>query len=501
MSIDADSIDGSAGTGLDADVDISLADLDRDAVRAVLTKFRAGSVTRVCQLSPLQQGLLFETLKNPGEGNYLTQTVYEVDQDLDPETFVAAWRFVRGRHEALRTTFVVDDVPHPVQVVHRTAPAQVRTHDWSTLGAPDQAERLELLLSEHRHGDPELTEAPPLAFDLIKVGAGRYRIVWHVHHLLIDGASSAKVLDELALAYACLADRGEFPVLPRPAQFGEHVAWLATRDQDADAEQWRTLIGDLSEPTPLACAAPAGAEEGHQSRSIVRTADSGFVADLADFAGRHNCTVHTVVQAAWALVVASRSGRSDVCWGTIFSGRGADYSRVADVVGLVINTVPVRSRLDPAETVGSWLLRLQQTLSTARRLEHMGLDRIRRVSGVAGGEELFETLFQFVPEAGPADDGFARLALRRVHAVEQAGYPWTCPSCCAAATSWSSTSPMSRPGSRTRSRTGSPTSTSTCCANCSTTLTRHWRTWSCCRPANWSSSPPGRATAPNRKRR
>ncbi|HET9899247.1 MAG TPA: amino acid adenylation domain-containing protein [Streptosporangiaceae bacterium] len=397
--------------------------LSRAAIDELLSKFRPGSVTCVCQLSPLQEGILFETLKNPRGGNYLTQSVYEVDQDLDHETFIAAWRFVCGRHDALRTTFVYDDVPHPVQIVHSTTSAQVRAHDWSSVSADAQADRLERLLREERHRARGLSEIPPVAFDLIRIRAARFRIVWHVHHLLVDAASSAKILDELSLAYASLKDKADLPVLPQPAQFSDYVAWLSDRDEAADIEEWRQVIGDLSEPSPLSCVAPLTGEADHLSRSITRVADCHFAARLSAFAARHHCTVHTLLQAAWALVLASRSGRSDLCWGTVFSGRSADFPRVDDVVGLLINTVPVRTTLCTTEPVGSWLRRLQRTLSTAHRLEHVGLHRIRRASALTGGQGLFETLFQFVPESPPQDEGLARLELRRVMAVEQTGYP------------------------------------------------------------------------------
>ncbi|MGC0318835.1 amino acid adenylation domain-containing protein [Kitasatospora acidiphila] len=398
------------------------ADLDADGLDSVLDRYLPDTVVDIYALSPLQAGILFESTHRPGNGNYLTQTVFEIRGRLDTEAFIAAWRYVIDRHPILRTTFVTDGVTHPVQVVHRGFPLPLRTLDWC--GRDDEAIHAATtrLLLDRRHRSMDLATAPPLAFDLIRLDGERRLLAWHQHHILMDAWSGSIVRGELGAAYSALA-AGSLPDLPEPVPFGRHVEWLRRRDEQADEDFWAGLLGGFDSPTTLPFIAAAAREASSSSASVVRTVSPALTQQVAELARRHHCTVHTVVQGAWAIALSLYSGQRDVCWGTILSGRSADQADLERIVGLLINTVPARVTVDADAVVANWLAALHSSLNGMRKAEHIGIARIQRHTSVPSGTPLFENLFQFVDLHQDADAEATGLDLQVVRSYEQTGFP------------------------------------------------------------------------------
>ncbi|MFE5587740.1 condensation domain-containing protein, partial [Kitasatospora sp. NPDC056531] len=396
--------------------------LDSEGLDSVLDRYPPDTVVDVYVLSPLQEGMLFESTHRPDSGNYLTQAVYEIRGRLDTEAFIAAWRYVIDRHPILRTTFVTDGVAHPVQVVHRGFPLPLRTLDWR--GRDDEAVEAATtrLLLERRHHGMDLAAAPPLAFDLIRLDGERQLLAWHQHHIVMDAWSGSIVRAELGAAYSALA-AGALPDLPESVPYGRHVEWLRQRDAQADEAFWAGLMGGFDSPTALPFIAPAAREASASSASAARTVSPALTKQVAELARRNHCTVHAVVQGAWAITLSRFSGQRDVCWGTILSGRSADQADLERIVGLMINTVPARVTVDADMAVADWLTTLHSSLNGMRKAEHIGIARIRRHTSVPSGTPLFENLFQFVDLHQDGDAEAAGLDLQVVRSYEQTGFP------------------------------------------------------------------------------
>lgn len=402
-------------------VDVTDSGLSEPDLKRLLSRHERGSVLGVYRLTPLQNGLLFDSQGPNDTGNYVTQSVHEVSGIVDVETFVASWQHVCSRHDALRTTFEWTDLPHPVQLVRRSAATDVVEHDWRGLDEESGRARLERLLRKRRATSFALADAPPIAFDIIRVDAFRSWVAWHVHHLVIDGPSSSIVLGELVATYRAVRDHGRPAELPPVRQYHEHLRWLARQDAKADAERWRTIVGDLEEPTILSCIRRPVDKRDLAPASVVRTLPSATHRALVASARRHGISLHALLQAAWALVLTSRSQASDVCWGTIFSGRSRIDPGAGRLVGLVVNTVPARVRIDPDEAIGVYLRRVQTMVAQIHDLEHVGLDEIRSLTALRAGEPLFETMLQFIPSSEVEATAGADLTI--IHTQEQTGYP------------------------------------------------------------------------------
>ncbi len=374
----------------------------------------------IYELSALQQGMLFHDVYNPGSRVYFVQLVARLRLDLDHQAFDRAWQTVVERHTALRTSFHWEEVDKPLQVVHRQAKPTIERHDWRDLPASGRQKRLEELLARDRHLGFSLSEAPLLRLALCRLGNGDYQLVWSYHHLLADGWSVALVLKELFALYNALLIGSE-ALLPPARRYGDYIQWLHQQDTAAAEAFWRAELAGLTAPTPLSMmpgGAPSATVEARYHSLPVRI-DAETTAGLRALARRNHLTLNTLVQGAWALLLARYSGEREVVFGATVSGRSAALSGIESMVGLFMNTLPVRAAVPPDAYLSGWLTEQQSRQAGARDYEHSSLIDLQRWSGLPSGQPLFYTLVVF--ERYPAEEALAGIVEREVDSSRRLG--------------------------------------------------------------------------------
>ncbi|WP_431877568.1 amino acid adenylation domain-containing protein [Amycolatopsis sacchari] len=332
----------------------------------------ASSVEEVLPLTPLQQGMVFHALLGDRVDVYTVQTVLRLTEDADPGRLRQAAEALVRRHANLRVAFRTQSSGQFVQVVRRSVAVPFRVVD-------------ELDLDAERAEPFDLARPPLLRFTLVR---GR-TLVLTAHHLLWDGWSAPVLVRELLALY-----RGE--QLPAVRPFRDHLVWLSKQDKAAAERAWAEALADLDGPTLVG--SPAG---GFPRRTEFRVPGG----PLEQAARRHGVTVNAVVQGAWALTLATMTGRDDLVFGATISGRSAEVPGVESMVGLFINTVPVRVRLRGRESLAGLFARVQAEQARLLEHQHLGLADIQRISGQAN---LFDTLVVF--ESYPVDAEIPLLA-------------------------------------------------------------------------------------------
>ncbi|MFG3471048.1 amino acid adenylation domain-containing protein, partial [Streptomyces sp. NPDC047982] len=404
--------------------DFPLVALTQDEVDRVVGDGR--DVTDVLPLTPLQTGMLFHTLAAPDCAAYLEQFACVLDGVTDAAALARAWRRVADRTDALRVSVAWQETERPVQVVHREAPLPVTFLDWSACAdEDDRAARVTALLAADRERGIDLGTAPPARLALATLPGGAVQVLWTFHHLLLDGWSSAALLSDVIAEYA--EPTGADTARPAPARgaFRDYLEWLGARDHAEGRAHWREQLAGFAEPVALPCDRPA--VRGRQGRSTERVAVPLSAAEAQRarvFARRHRLTPNAVVQGAWSLLLAHHSGARDIVFGATVSGRPAELPGSDSILGLFINTLPVRVDVSMDLPVVPWLCGIQERAVEARRHEYVALSDIE--TEVPSGTALFDTLVVF--ENYPADaDAAARhgVGLRDVTAVEATNYPLT----------------------------------------------------------------------------
>ncbi|MGW3961739.1 non-ribosomal peptide synthase/polyketide synthase [Amycolatopsis sp. NPDC005003] len=419
------------GSGGRTPSDFPLARLDQSTVDRLVGDGR--EVEDVYPLTPLQAGMLFHTLLDPvhtlldpAAGAYVDQARMLLDGVRDPAAFALAWQQVADRTPVLRTRLVWDGVEEPLQVVQRRAALPITQHDWRELPEAERNARLERLSAEDAAAGVGLTTAPLTRLAVVALTPDRVLLVWTFHHIVLDGWSLAQLFTEVCEQYAALTEH-RAPRVPAHRPFRDYLGWLAAQDGTAAEEHWRAVLSGFAAPTPLPWdRSPASAHRTSSSRTTRAALSTEDTARLREVAGHHGLTVNTLVQGAWALLLAHHSGESDVVFGTTVSGRPDDLPGVESMVGMFINTIPTRTRIDRGEPVLAWLRRLQDEQNQARRYDFLALGKLRTLSDVPPAENLFDSMVAF--ENYPFDENAAARAgvtLREVTALDATTFPVT----------------------------------------------------------------------------
>ncbi|KDN87619.1 condensation domain-containing protein [Kitasatospora cheerisanensis] len=350
----------------------------------------------VYPLSSLQEGLLFHALYDDGARDvYVVQSYLDLAGAVEEGRLAAAIDALLVRHANLRVGFWYEDPQDVVQFVQREVETPLRVVDLT--GQADAAVRAAMDEDWQRRFD---LEAPPLLrFSLLRLGEGRHRLVLTCHHLLLDGWSMPIVVRELLALY-----RGEQLEPVRP--YRDHLELLAARDTAAAERAWAAALDGFETPHPVAPAV-AGAS-AVEPGLLTRHAGAELTARLTAAARGRGLTFGSVAYTLWGVLVGSLTGSTDTVFGTTVSGRPEDLPGAESMVGLFINTVPVRVRPAAADTLASAAADVQRAQAALMDHQHLGLAAVQRAAGASG--PLFDTLLVVENYQGGGDELKARLA-------------------------------------------------------------------------------------------
>jgi len=388
----------------------------------------SGNVEDIFPLAPLQGGLLFHSVYDPDDEAtpYVAQHVDELTGPLDASLLARAWQRVVDRHAALRTCFVWEDVNEPVQVVLRAIEASFTDLDWGASAPDDIAPMLERFTRRDRRRGFDLGQPPLHRVTLIRTGADTHLLVMTFHHLLLDGWSVATMTAEFFAIYRAML-RGEEPDLRPSAPYGAYVQWLSGRSMPAARTHWCDYLRGYTSSPITGAAAPALEDtvEPVGAPVLAATLDTGETERLRAFCRDHRLTVNTVVQAALGLVIGRLTGQDDVMFGGIVSTRPAEIPDVESIVGMLINTLPVRIRVDHGARVSDWLDGLQQEQIDCRQYDYAALSDIQAWTDQPAGRRLFDCLLTFQnypsPDPDPVDPDLP--TCRRYGSTERSDFP------------------------------------------------------------------------------
>ncbi|MFC0531313.1 amino acid adenylation domain-containing protein [Phytohabitans kaempferiae] len=374
----------------------------------------------ILPLSPLQHGLLvWSSYGGAAVEIYAVQRSIELAGPVDPAALRAAGESLLRRHPNLRAGFRFRRSGDPVALVPSTVELPWAVHDLAGVPEPERAARLAGVADGERHRPFDLGRPPLLRLALVRHHAERHTLLLTFHHVLLDGWSTPLLVKELLTHYGA----GGEAVLPPPAPYRDHLAWLSKQDGEGAIAAWRRYLAGLDGPTLVAPSAdlraPATPAEITAHLGAERTAA------LRDLTRRLEVTANTVVQVAWALAVAELTGRRDVVFGLTGSGRSAGVPGAGQIIGLLVNTIPARVRLRPRDTLAEVLREVQR--DQARLIDHQHV-RLAELQSGHGGGELFDTyaVFENYPLDGAVLDELGRLAGLRVVEVgstEASHYP------------------------------------------------------------------------------
>lgn len=405
--------------------DFPLAALDQISIDRLFGQTQG--IEGVYPLSPMQEGMLFHSLFDNDSTVYFEQLSVEVVGEVTRELLQDAWNQVIRRHPVLRSAFHWQDMNRPLQVVHNNIAAEVNEFDWRDIDPAQVEHKLAVWMEKDRHRGFAFEKPGLTRMSWIDLPERRARLIWSFHHIVLDGWSLPLVIGEVFMIYTALA-KGRAPQLPSPGRYEDFIGWLERIDK-ADALQfWKHYLEGFQAPTPLAGKKPLPPEGTPKTfdEDELRFSTE-FTGRLQQFARENHITLNTVIQGAWGVLLARYSGENDVVFGTTVSGRPAELTGVEHIVGLFINTLPLRIRVNSDSRIVSLLQTMQEESLDIRRFEFTPLVDIHRHSEVPGDQSLFESIlvFENYPVGEAVREADELLDVGHITTIEHTNFPLT----------------------------------------------------------------------------
>lgn len=380
-------------------------------------------------LSPTQQGMLFHSFYTPESGVYFEQLHLTLEGALNIFAFKQAWQQVINRYTILRTAIVWKGLEQPLQMVYSQVKLPWLQQDWRDFSIAEQQERLTDFLFQDRKQGFDLTQVPLMRCAVIQIADNTHKFIWSHHHLLLDGWSIPLLFKEALALYEAFCQEQLLRLEPaRPYQ--EYIAWLQQQDISKTEAFWKDRLKGFTAPTPfqvdnLSNKTPSLLEEtsGEYTLELSKTTTEA----LQSFAQQHYLTLNTLIQGAWALLLSRYSGEKNVVFGVTVSGRPISLANVESMVGLFINTLPVRVQVSEETLLLPWLQQLQNQQVELEQYIYTPLFDIQEWSEIPRGTPLFESIVVF--ENFPIDNSLKEytgsIKMTDIQTIGITNYPLT----------------------------------------------------------------------------
>lgn len=355
------------------------------------------NVEDIYPLSPMQQMMLLHASTHARQDVLFNQVCFRLDGELNEQALVAAWQQLLPRHPALRTLFLAEGLPRPMQVVRQEIQLPFSRLDWREHTAAEQAQLLERLRAEDRDSSFATDQAPLMRLTLARVADQRYYLLWSTHHLVLDRWCTPIILREVAAMYRAAIDG--YPATLSPARsFRDYIRWVESRDAEKTGIFWRQLLAGYQGQGRLARRVNGSGTE----RAVTRIESADWTC-LRDACRSRGLTMASLVQGAWALLMNRRCETQDVVFGVVSSGRPAELAEVESIVGSFITNLPVRAQLPADVSLSEWLAGLQQQSRQRLAHEYVSLAQIRSWCDLPPSLMLFDSIIVWLADTGEVD--------------------------------------------------------------------------------------------------
>ncbi|GAX43730.1 amino acid adenylation domain-containing protein [Tolypothrix sp. NIES-4075] len=405
--------------------DFPLVSINQSSVDILQEKFP--ELEDIYPLSPLQSGMLFHTIYDSEDGIYVEQVTGKIIGNFDVSAFAFAWQTVVDRHPILRSAMEWENQETPLQIVSKHVKFSLLEKDWRDLSPTQQEDELKQYLIEDRKNGFLLNQPLLMRFTIIRLDDSTWQWIWSHHHIILDGWSLPVIFKEVLAIYQSTIQRVPHSLAPVPP-YRNYIHWLASRNRQQAKQFWQETLHGISTSTRLSWQLPEDREivKAAYQEEELRLSQEEF-ALLQKMAQNHRLTLNTLAQGAWALCLQKHGAGEDVIFGVTVSGRPPELTEVENMVGLFINTLPMRVRLNPNVTVVSWLENIQQCQVQMREYEYSKLTDIQKEISLAAGESLFESILVF--ENYPVDKSLKEqgqdFQVDEIQSYERTNYPLT----------------------------------------------------------------------------
>ncbi|UCH96966.1 MAG: amino acid adenylation domain-containing protein, partial [Candidatus Aminicenantes bacterium] len=352
------------------------------------SKLDKRNIRDIFALTPMQEGLLYHYLQDPEKDLYFEQLTLDISGKIDLALFVRSWNFVIETNEMLRAVFHWEKLKNPIQIILKDHKIQPKYYDISRETSEKKRKQLNEIISKDKKEKFNLQEVP-FRVSLCKVEENKYKMIISNHHILYDGWSNGILLKEFFSTYNDLL-KGKELVKPVKTKFKEFINWSRGGSVDQQEKFWKSYLKEFVPPT--------NSPIKPRRKEIAHTGDYqfSFAADIKDkiegFVKKHKVTMSSLLYSVWGLLLQQIHSTGDVLFDTTVSGRSANIKGIENIIGLFINTLPLRVQTRRNEKIVSFLSRMDAVLQQWREFENTSLITINEYLDAYYRQCLFDSV-------------------------------------------------------------------------------------------------------------
>ncbi|MDW3192240.1 MAG: amino acid adenylation domain-containing protein [Cytophagales bacterium] len=373
--------------------DLSYKGLTLNQLSHLQTEYR---LKDVYPLSPMQEGLLFHALSEPDTSYYFEQVSYRLEGQVDQSAVEQSLLRLASRYDILRTVFVSGGHDRPLQVVQEDGVIGYTYEDLREEVSTSRQE-LEEILQGYREADRsrgfDLSKGPLMRVSIYRLSEAVYEFVWSHHHILMDGWCMSILINEFGALYSSKGAQQTLN-LPSVLPYSDYIMWLEGRDMEASSAYWSKYLSGYATRAML----PGKHQIQHTSTNPDKTMtrlvlDREQTSGLQEVCQGYGVTLNTMIQGIWGILLSRYNDTNDVVFGTVVSGRPAEVKGIEEMVGLFINTIPVRVGYEQQEGLEAYLKRLQDQSLASEPHHYQKLSEIQSMSEL--GQDLIDHILVF----------------------------------------------------------------------------------------------------------
>ncbi|ROR25864.1 non-ribosomal peptide synthase protein (TIGR01720 family)/amino acid adenylation domain-containing protein [Mobilisporobacter senegalensis] len=379
-------------------------------------KIHGGEIQRIYPLTPMQEGMLYEKLLDESSTKYVVQQTMRL-AEVDVEKMHKAFEYLATQHDILRTKICYRGVSVPRQVLLKE-----RIPEFNYMEVDNESAYLDLKEQDVKRGF-ELEEDTLIRMNLVKINNSGYRLIMTNHHIILDGWCLPILRKELFSAYMATDDE-RLRVSAKAAsnkigRYEKFVHYINEKDKEISLKYWEDLLqGYETRADILPIGRPEETEEESQSQEFKLSLEVTEQAEA--ICAQYDVTLNTLVEACWGVLLEKYNLTDDVVYGKVVSGRNAEIEGIEEIVGLFINTIPVRISTTKEDTFADLLKSLQSQAIAANEHDFLSLAEIQNRTVL--GRDLIGTLFFFEGYQGTSINIDGNLNVESEYYREQIGY-------------------------------------------------------------------------------
>jgi len=384
------------------------------------------NIKHIYPLSPLQEGILFHYIQNNKSEAYFEQTAYHIEGVIDYKLFDRAFKLLIEKYDVLRTAFVFKKVDAPKQVVLKERSSSAFVMDISDLNQQEKDQYIEYFSQKDRNNKFDLTKDPLVRFSILKLSDKSNVIIWSFHHIILDGWSVGMLLKDLMGMYNSLIEDTKCDIMV-DSSYSFYVEWLKKQDREAGVKYWKEYLKGVDQQSTIYGLNTKSEEYNLKESTIVLSEQINN--SFYDLSSNYKVTLNSIFQTIWGIFIQKVNDSSDIVFGSVVSGRSPEIENVESLVGLFINTLPVRIKTGKDEKFSALLKRVNSELLENLSYSYVPLAEIQSVSSLKYELLNHILIFENFPIARIIDDLNKNnkedsWTIKGVNAFEQTNYPF-----------------------------------------------------------------------------